>query len=744
MAYSVFVSRYNNNSSIIKNSFSKASSLGMSAYISDQFRLDMDTKTQYLPKKGRDESEVEFSALILPSALPKKQLNKLTGEDDFPFKRVKDRFVDSKDVVGKENILIQDAEVISHFWSLNDKNIKSIKNDNPSLKRRKTDMRLYNLYLFTSPVAHKHFPKEMGITFRDLRKIEEQAIYAVCDEMFLSKGLPLELGRHQNKENIIHYHIQTPTRVLNYVYQNKEIEFVESDFIAWLSKSILNNTRKSANDRRMKKDFWLNQSKANPSEYNKSRYVSWLRKYEEKKQELEDISDIIAGFKISGCAYTKFKNKYKQNLSTKQNNENESDSLFAKMKGPTELHLDTYVSLDNMKERYAEILNELLIKEGIIKPNTKLYTYVKSTKEFITIKEARQWNVSDDDLVAVNKKLNKIWKMDIDFYNKNLKSKEKKKMKERQRLIVHGLKIVMKQSLSRYKKEIATNSDKADIFVSFWIKKLENIKENYKDFVSSLIDRSIYNFKWKKIVTSEVVFDEKNDIEVPKKFEDFKKVEVALESNKIYELPEEVDEETIEQMNNDIRAIMSQEYVALERTHRKALEQLNYKANLNEFEVSIDIAGESRTMFYSTFHDIMRAVNNQRDESFKEWLESYYILMKKKHPKEYPLILPDDLSIDESEKMSSHIHVLSEMKTSLDKIAKHKKEVQVNMLRFDNDSNHIDKLNDDDLSEEAVLKFKLVETAERRADAKYELIRNEPEITEESIIVEQNDYEIER
>lgn len=662
MAYSVFVSRYNNNSSIIKNSFSKSSSLGMSAYISNQFRVDVDSKKIYQPKKGRDESEVEFTALVLPSAIPKKQLDELVGEKDYPIKRVQDRFIDASDVVGKDNILIQDAEIISHFWSLNDKNIKDIKDQSLSLKKSNTDLRLYYLYLFTSPIAHKHFPKEMGITVNDLRKIEEVAIHTMCEEVFLSKGIPVELGRHQNKENMVHYHIQTPARVLNYVYHEKEIEFNHSDFKAWLSKEIIYKKRLSKERQEKKKNIWLSKSKADPSEYNTSRYSSWLKKFEKSKEELEELIDIIAGIKISGFTYLEYSTKYKEHLAKRIQVETSSDSLFAKTKGTSELYLDTYAAVDQIKERYAEILNKLLIKEGILKPGSQLYTYVKSTREFVTIREARNWNISEQKRVEVNAKLKKIWKMDIDFYNKPLKYKEKKQMIKRQRLIVHGLKVIMKQSLARYKKEIATVPKKADIFVKFWVNKLETIKANYQDFISSLIDRSIFNYNWKKIVTSEVKFEENKVLAIPTKLKEFEVIHQDELDSSVYHYPEEINEQTIEELNDEIRAIMDQEYVELELEHKNSLERLNYKPNLSEMVISIDIYKEQKTMNYVIFQEIMNAIKNQKEESFMEYLESYYNMMRLKNKNQNPLVQLDDSVTLERTKEKNHLQVLFEKK----------------------------------------------------------------------------------
>lgn len=74
MAYNVFVSRYSNNSDIIKNSFSRSTSNAMSAYISDRNRYDMNLEKSIGPKEGRDEGEVTFSALFQLSDMTKSNL----------------------------------------------------------------------------------------------------------------------------------------------------------------------------------------------------------------------------------------------------------------------------------------------------------------------------------------------------------------------------------------------------------------------------------------------------------------------------------------------------------------------------------------------------------------------------------------------------------------------------------------------------------------------------------------------
>lgn len=180
MTYNIFLSRYSNNDKIIKNSFSRRTSLAMSSYISDQIRVDIATKKIFTPKKGRDQGEVEFSALILPSKLPKRNLDEIMGEKDYVIKNVKNRFIKSTNKEYKDHYFLQDSERISYFWSENDKNIAELETSGNKSKNPNNKMRLYNLYLFASPVAHKHFPKELGVTYKDLREIDEKAIEWIC------------------------------------------------------------------------------------------------------------------------------------------------------------------------------------------------------------------------------------------------------------------------------------------------------------------------------------------------------------------------------------------------------------------------------------------------------------------------------------------------------------------------------------------------------------------------------------
>ena len=69
---------------------------------------------------------------------------------------------------------------------------------------------------------------------------------------------------NQNKENIIHYHVQSPVRVLSYVYDSDEVKVNLDDFKVWLSKSFLHNKRKSILTQKKNKDEWLEKCKTNP------------------------------------------------------------------------------------------------------------------------------------------------------------------------------------------------------------------------------------------------------------------------------------------------------------------------------------------------------------------------------------------------------------------------------------------------------------------------------------------------
>lgn len=510
MSYNVFVSRYSNNDKIIKNSFSRKTSLAMSAYISDQLRYDHQSKKIYNPKKGRDISEVSFSALILPKDIPDNHLKELLGQEDIRVHRVRDRFIRSSGYDYQDNIIIRDAEVISHFWKENDLNIANVEKDTKVVKNTKNKLRLYNLYLFSSPVAHKHFPKEMEITHNDLRAIDERAMYMVLDEFLLSKGMPLELGRHQNSENIIHYHIQTPARVLSYIYNNLEVEPVASEFQSWLSKSVLNNNQVKTKSRLENVRSSYDDYKRVPSDYNYEKYVNWMRKYDESETENAEISEIIAGKKVSGLTYSKYMSRYIEKLNKDKKKEMESCNLFAKVKGNTEKYLDTFGCMDEIKKRYAEILNQLLIEEGILLPGKELYTYVKSTRDFITVNEGRMWNLPDIKRLEVNREIKKIFKSDIDF-EKELRrekdAKSKKKIREKSRTLVHVLKKKIKKSIDRHKKTIAFDDEALSDFVQFWIDKVEYTKLNYKRFISSLVKEEIFNFDWKHSRVKEVEQD---------------------------------------------------------------------------------------------------------------------------------------------------------------------------------------------------------------------------------------------
>lgn len=510
MAYNVFVSRYSNNSDIIKNSFSRSTSNAMSAYISDRNRYDMNLEKSIGPKEGRDEGEVTFSALLLPSDMPESNLATLGIDDITKVNRVKNRFINDSDVIGKDHFIVQDDDVIATLWSLSDMNIKSIEQNSAIYKNRETKLRLYNLYLFTSPAAHKHFPPELNVTVDDLREIDERVIYEICDEFFLSKGFAVELGRHQNKENIIHYHVQTTNRIFKYKYENQDVEFDHFDFVAWLSKSKLEPLRISVikNEKNMKS--WQEKFNQDPSEYNQVRLENWTRKLKELKQDREDIQDIIAGLKKTGITYSKYQDIYLKNQQRRVLSTIENDSIFSSHKGEQEVFLDTYFALDLIKERYAQVLNRLLVEAKLIRPNTELYQYSKSLRDFITVKEGRIWNISDDKRVEINKTLSQVFNLDSDFFLYELDKKGKKKKidrkkKTRKRLIIHGLKTIIKQHLQVHKPMIVQSDKALNIWVSTWKKQLEKIKSKYSKLIDTLLQHHIYNFDWRKTVKSNLV-----------------------------------------------------------------------------------------------------------------------------------------------------------------------------------------------------------------------------------------------
>ena len=510
MAYNVFVSRYSNNSDIIKNSFSRSTSNAMSAYISNQERYDINLERPILPKLGRDEGEVTFSALLLPSDMPENNLIALGIDDESLIYRVKDRFLNHKDVIGKEHFLLQDKIVIANLWSLSDRNIQSIEQKSEIYKNRETRLRLYNLYLFTSPVAHKHFPPELNVTHEDLREIDERVIYEICDEFFLSKGLAVEIGRHQNKENIIHYHVQTTNRIFKYKYEQENYHFDAFAFKAWLSKSKLQPLRDSVIKNEKKRKMWQTKFDDDPSEYNRERLENWSRKLNELIQEREDIQDIIAGIKSTGTTYSKYQDLYITNQQRRVQSTLDNDSIFSSHKGETEMFLDTYDALDRIKERYAQVLNRHLIDANLIQPGTQLYEYSKSLRDFITVKEGRIWNISDDKRIEINKKLNEVFKMDEDFFlfeldKKGKKKKIDRKKKTRKRLIIHGLKTIIKQHLQVHKPVIAHSEQALTQWVKVWKKQLNQIKTKYSQLIETLLQHHIYNFNWKKVVQSNLI-----------------------------------------------------------------------------------------------------------------------------------------------------------------------------------------------------------------------------------------------
>lgn len=578
----------------------------MSSYISDQIRVDIATKKIFTPKQGRDQGEVEFSALILPSKTPKRNLDEIMGEKDYVVKSIKNRFIKPANKEYEDHYFLQDSERISYFWSENDKNISELEKSGNKNKNPNNKMRLYNLYLFASPVAHKHFPKELGVTHKDLREIDEKAVYEVVHEFILSKGLALELGRHQNKENIIHYHIQTPARVMSYVYDD-DINVNVHGFMSWLSKSVLANKKANILSQKKNKEKWLEKYRNDPSDYNKKRYINWLKKLEISMEEHEEILDIIAGVSTSGMIYSDYLNKYRQKLLKDKSRENSHYNLFAKTKGPAELFLDTPRALDKMKKRYAEVLNELLIEEGILKPNAQLYTYVESMKDIITIKEARIWNLPEEDRQRVNNELKKIKQIDLDF-EKNLKKSKVKKSKplsqQTGRVLVHKIKNLYKKSFQLHKKTISFNKEELNDFVQYWVDKVTHIKNNYDQYVGSLLNRKIFDFTWKSSKVENVVQEEKVKEVNINVYKDFEVIEGEQLDESIYQHNDELDNDDYEDFT-DHENEDDNEYSILERHFSTRLMDMDYRISEAKNEVTVIIHGFVRTFSIIRFQDLM-------------------------------------------------------------------------------------------------------------------------------------------
>lgn len=500
MAYNVMVSKLSNTSPVIKDYFNQRTSLAMSAYISDEIRRDLENNQPYKGKDSRDLGEVQFTALLFPSDAPERVLQSFNIKNTELNTRIKDRFENSKSLKFGEHYLIKEPYFISKFWTDQDTHIKEIS------KGKKA--RLYNLMLFNTPAAKKHFPPEMHVTVDDLRELEEKAIYEICDEFYLKKGLPVEIGRHQ-KNDIVHYHFMYPTRVLSYMYEQKNEAFGYPAFRAWLSKSKLDSLNDSLKTRKNKEQEWTQKFELNPNDYNKIRMDSWHEKVVTLNQEIEDILDIIAGLKRSGYTYSKYYKIFTENQTKRIQKTLTYESPFASHKGHYENYLDTYEAMDKIKERYAEILNRLLADEGLIKPNTKLYEYSKSLREYITHSESRIWGIPKETVKAYNKILSKPFKIDDEFFNEIFKKPETKKdnkaYKRRKHLIVNALKVVIKESLQRHKRGFVNHPEKVEQWSNVWVNQLKDIKEKYNDFILALLDRSIYNFNWRKVIKQNLV-----------------------------------------------------------------------------------------------------------------------------------------------------------------------------------------------------------------------------------------------
>ena len=211
MPYNVYAIRLSDTDKRIKNKLNRRSSLPMGAYILNTTLVSaVDKKAYEKPKKSRDEGEVVFSGLILPSDLPLDDYRKFAaGTQTLPI-TLNQMFSNIPSVANwKDHYFVEDNTVITDLLLENDRHIKSLEMEQYGKHDAQQNYRLYHTYVLTLPVANHHFPKQLGITREDLLPILYGVVFELIHQHFLSNGLAVLFGFHLSPEDgKVHVHLQ--------------------------------------------------------------------------------------------------------------------------------------------------------------------------------------------------------------------------------------------------------------------------------------------------------------------------------------------------------------------------------------------------------------------------------------------------------------------------------------------------------------------------------------------------------
>lgn len=503
MPYNVYAIRLSDTDKRIKNKLNRRSSLPMGAYILNTTLVSaIDKKAYEKPKKSRDEGEVVFSGLILPSDLSLEDYQKFAaGVQTLPI-TLNQMFSNIPRIANwKNHYFVEDNTVITDLLLENDRHIKSLEMEQYGKHDAQQNYRLYHTYVLTLPVANHHFPKQLGITREDLLPILYGVVFELIHQHFLSKGLAVLFGFHLSPEDgKVHVHLQVPARTFNYFYQTKSTPFYEGAFIAWLNRKMFYSTKVSMDKRfdKMQKYEALYASSKNEKDYVK--YLSWNDKYEDAKTTLDEISRIVGAGLRSGPVYESLKLKY---LKLKQNNvlnSKDKQSLFTRNKGSVEHHHDTFKFMDEFKETYSNLLNAFLQNSKILKEGERLYTFVPSSPNSFTVKDMLNWGLTVFERERLNKKISEIFKMDTQFYQKKFAWNKNENVTKNMHLIVHSFKRNLKDEFNKNKYGFAQDYAKAEVWVNQWVDKLKDLQNNFTGFLDSLVDPTIFNANWKTLI----------------------------------------------------------------------------------------------------------------------------------------------------------------------------------------------------------------------------------------------------
>jgi len=503
MPYNVYAIRLSDTDKRIKNKLNRRSSLPMGAYILNTILMSaVDKKAYEKPKKSRDEGEVVFSGLILPSDLPLEDYQKFAlGAESLPI-TLKGLFTNIPSVANwKDHYFVDDNTVITDLLLENDRHIQMLEMEQYGEHDSKQNYRLYHTYVLTLPVANHHFPKQLGITRDDLLPILYGVVFELIHQHFLSNGLAVLFGFHLSPEDgKVHVHLQVPARTFNYFYQTKSNPFYEGAFIAWLKRKMFYSTKVSMDKRfdKMQKYEALYATTQDDKDYIK--YLNWKDKYEDAKTNLDEISRIVGAGLRSGPVYESLKLKY---LNLKQNNvfnSKDKQSLFTHKKGSVEHHHDTFKFMDEFKETYSNLLNAFLQNSKILKEGERLYTYVPSSPNRFTVKDMLNWGLSVLERDRLNKKISEIFKMDTQFYQKKFAWNKNENVTKNMHLIVHSFKRNLKDEFNKNKYGFAQDYAKAEVWVNQWVEKLKDLQNHFTEFLDSLVDPTIFNTNWKTLI----------------------------------------------------------------------------------------------------------------------------------------------------------------------------------------------------------------------------------------------------